>query len=123
MSLRKSPVMTAARLAAHRANALKSTGPKTARGKSWSRLNGLKRGGRSRLFLSFMTTMFCAPPYSVEETAAGILTPEQASHPRYAEMLDLFRDAEMDDEPEFRAPRERWMSPKKTFIQPKLECD
>ena len=48
MSLRKSPTRTPALLAANRANARKSTGPRTARGKSFVRLNALRHGRRSR---------------------------------------------------------------------------
>jgi hypothetical protein len=45
MSLLKSPAMTAAKLAAQRSNARRSTGPRTAPGKSRSRWNALKHGG------------------------------------------------------------------------------
>ena len=45
MSLCKRPTMTPKRLAANAANAQKSTGPRTARGKAISSFNGLK-GGR-----------------------------------------------------------------------------
>jgi hypothetical protein len=45
MSLLKSPVMTAAKLAAQRSNARRSTGPRSAPGKSRSRWNALKHGG------------------------------------------------------------------------------
>ena len=44
MPIRKSPLPTAAALAARRNNALKSTGPKTMRGKARSSLNALKHG-------------------------------------------------------------------------------
>lgn len=44
----KSPLPTPAALAARRANALKSTGPRTARGKAWSCLNALRHGRRAR---------------------------------------------------------------------------
>jgi len=44
MSLRKSPLRTAAFLAAHRRNAWKSTGPRTIKGKLRSSLNALKHG-------------------------------------------------------------------------------
>ena len=44
MSLRESPELTAAQLAAHRANAQHSTGPRTEEGKSRSRLNALRHG-------------------------------------------------------------------------------
>ena len=44
MSLRRSPQLTPAALAARRANALKSTGPRTARGQARAALNALKHG-------------------------------------------------------------------------------
>jgi hypothetical protein len=47
MSLRKSPTLTPASLAARRQNSNKSTGPRTARGKAWSPLNRLRHGARS----------------------------------------------------------------------------
>lgn len=46
--LRKSPKLTPAALAARRANALKSTGPRTDRGKAWSSLNALRDGRRAQ---------------------------------------------------------------------------
>ncbi len=45
MSLRKSPRMTPALLAANHRNARRSTGPRTAAGKQVARFNGLKHGG------------------------------------------------------------------------------
>jgi hypothetical protein len=47
MSLRKSPCLTPASLAARRANALKPTGPPTERGKARVALNALKHGRRT----------------------------------------------------------------------------
>ena len=44
MSLVKSPTMTSAKLAANRSNALKSTGPRTYRGRQRVTLNALKHG-------------------------------------------------------------------------------
>ncbi len=53
MFLRKCPTRTPALLAANRANAQKSTGPRTARGKGQVTLNALKHGGYGgRLFRS-----------------------------------------------------------------------
>jgi hypothetical protein len=43
MSLRKPPTLTAALIASNRRNAKKSTGPGTAPGKAWSRLNRLRK--------------------------------------------------------------------------------
>jgi len=47
VSLRRSPIRSAAFLSANRCNSLKSTGPRTIRGKARSCLNGLKHGERS----------------------------------------------------------------------------
>jgi len=46
--LRKSPTRTEKFLAANRRNALRSTGPRTARGKAWSCLNNFKHGRYAR---------------------------------------------------------------------------
>ena len=46
MSFHRSYRLTPAALEARRANARKSTGPRTARGKAWSCLNALRRGDR-----------------------------------------------------------------------------
>jgi len=48
MSLRKSPQLTPALLAAARQNAQHSTGPRSPAAKQNSKLNGLKHGGRVR---------------------------------------------------------------------------
>jgi hypothetical protein len=48
MPLRRSPVLTPRALAARRANALKSTGPRTDAGKARSCLNALRHGRRAR---------------------------------------------------------------------------
>ncbi|HEV2177235.1 MAG TPA: hypothetical protein VGW33_08540 [Terriglobia bacterium] len=47
MSLRKPPTRTEAFLAAHRSNALKSTGPRTATGKNAIVFNSMRAGSRS----------------------------------------------------------------------------
>ncbi len=93
MSLRKNP-LTPARLEANRRNAQKSTGPRTARGKSQSRLNRLRNGGRSRLYEDLLKALVDAPPCKVLETARAILTPAQVSHPLFAELVRIFCEAE-----------------------------
>ena len=93
MSLRKNP-MTPARLEANRRNSQKSTGPRTARGKSQSRLNRLRGGGRSRLYGDLLNALLDAPPCQVLETARATLTPAQMSHPLFAELVKTFCEAE-----------------------------
>jgi hypothetical protein len=92
MSLRKSPTLTPARLAANWSNAQKSTGPRTAPGKAQSRLNALRTGERSVLFNKFFRAMSNAPVFATDETARAVLTPEQAAHPLFAKAVELFRD-------------------------------
>jgi hypothetical protein len=48
VSLRKSPTLTPALLAACRRNAQKSTGPRTAQGKANTRMNALREAGDVR---------------------------------------------------------------------------
>jgi len=62
MSLRKSPTLTPALLAANRRNARKSTGPRTVRGKAQTRLNALRGGGRSRVRNDLWLALLHAPP-------------------------------------------------------------
>jgi hypothetical protein len=62
MSLLKPRIMTPARLAASRRNALKSTGPRTPRGKAQSRMNLLRGGGRSSAYRNLLRAMVEAPP-------------------------------------------------------------
>ncbi len=94
MSLRKSPTLTPARIEANRRNAKKSTGPRTAQGKSQSRMNGLSTGLHSSFYYDFVMAMVEAPPNSVDKTAAAVLTPEQARHPKVIEMVEVCRWAE-----------------------------
>ena len=96
MSLLKPRLMTPARLAASRRNARKSTGPRTARGKAQSRMNGLRSGWSSPAYHNLWLAMLEAPPCAVEETARALLTPEQAAHPKFAELVDIFRRAEIE---------------------------
>jgi hypothetical protein len=92
MSLLKPRLMTPARLAANRRNARQSTGPRTARGKAQSRMNCLRGGWSSPSFRKLWYALLEAPPgATVDEIARDILTPEQAAHPRFAELLEIFR--------------------------------
>jgi hypothetical protein len=95
--------MTPARLAANWSNAQKSTGPRTARGKAQSRLNALRTGERSALFNKVFQALVDAPIYAIDETARAVLTPEQAAHPLFAQVVALFRDVELGR----RVPSER----------------
>ena len=96
MPLRKPLTMPPARIEANRRNAENSTGPRTARGKAQSRMNGLREGGRSRLYRNRMLTLLDAPPRAVEKTARAALTPEQAAHPLFTERVEMFRQAEIE---------------------------
>jgi hypothetical protein len=93
MSLRKNP-MTPARLQANRRNSQKSTGPRSARGKSQSRMNRLRRGGRSRLYGDLLQALMDAPPCAVLQTARAILTPAQMAHPLFSDLVGIFCQAE-----------------------------
>jgi hypothetical protein len=96
MSLRKPPTMTPARIEANRRNAKKSTGPRTARGKAQSRMNGLRTGDRSALYEDFFLTMLHAPPGAVDQTAQAALNPQLAANHLFAEAVDIFRQAEIE---------------------------
>jgi hypothetical protein len=93
MPLLKPRAMTPARLAANRQNALKSTGPRTARGKAQSRINGLRRGGRSPLYRNFVLAVLDTP-CPVEKMVRAYLTPAEAAHPLFAEFVEAVRWAD-----------------------------
>jgi hypothetical protein len=114
MSLLKPRLLTPARLAANRRNALKSTGPRTARGKAQSRMNALRSGWSSPTYRHLRFALLEAPPFSVDETAQAILTPEQAAHPKFAELVGIFRQAEIEVAAQARQLFGRWKpDPKK----------
>ena len=113
VALRKSPTMTPARLEANRQNARKSTGPRTARGKAYSRLNALKSGVHSPFFTSVLRALDAAPPGGTDAVARMLLTPELAAHPIYAQAMDMFRQADQAVAAEFRTTRLRWENKKK----------
>jgi hypothetical protein len=95
MSLRKSSTLTSARINANRRNAQKTAGPRTARGKAYSRLNRLKRGGSSPVYRNRLRALLEAPPCAVKQTACAVLTVEEAAHPVFREAIEVAREAEM----------------------------
>ena len=86
MSLRKSPTRTPASLAANRANAQKSTVPRTAGGKARARLNRLRHGRRSPLFTRFRTALRENPSRS-RWVSQSLLTLEDTRHLLFAYYL------------------------------------
>ena len=90
MSLLKPRVMTAARRAANRRNALKSTGPRTARGKATSKLNGMRHGHCSPIYRQFWRALLDAPPGTpVATTVRTLLTREETGNPVFADLIDV----------------------------------
>ena len=98
MSLRKSPTLTPALLAANRQNAKKSTGPRTARGKAWSRLNRMRHGGRSQEYSDFLRALLDAPPgpARVAFVARTILASKPVQHPLFTELAEVSIQAEIE---------------------------
>ena len=105
MSLRKPPTLTPALLAANRRNARKSTGPRTRRGKAWSRLNRLKEGWQSREYRDFLTALLDAPPGRVGSAADALLRCQEVQHPLFREAARLAVQIEINLCDEYRASR------------------
>ncbi len=105
MSLRKSPTLTPALLAAARRNGKKSWGPRTARGKAHSRLNALQDGRHSRLRWAIRYALLYAPPGQLGTLARRILTPEMAWHPFLREEVEIAIEAEHQVADSFRLLR------------------
>ena len=87
--MRLKRAVTAARLAANRRSALKSTGPRTPVGKRRSSLNALRKGSRSKATDLFRKVLMRAPFGEVLETADRMMTREQYLH--FENLLELFR--------------------------------
>ena len=94
MSLRKPPTLTPARLAAHRRNALKSTGPHSTRGKAQPRLNGLRRGEGARLYHDVMMLLMETPPHPLEHTLRIILTPKEMRSRLFRGLAGMIHEAD-----------------------------
>jgi len=121
MSLLKPRVMTPARRAANRRSAQQSTGPRTARGKAQSRLNGLRHGFCSPAYRQFWVALLDAPPgCPVATTVCHMLTPAQSCHPVYADLIDVHFEMEMVDRAytqraRRRSAREAWRDPERSL--------
>jgi len=104
MSLRKPPTLTPALLAANRQNAKKSTGPRTPRGKVWSRLNRLRHGGFSAEYSNFYDALLNAPPgpARVALVARAILASKPVQHPLFTELAEVSIQAEIELCPDSR---------------------
>jgi len=99
MSLRKSPRMTPALLQALRLNARKSTGPRTAQGKSQSRMNALRSGRYSPVYKQLSEAIEDAGVGHVQAAAASVLSPAEVRHPVFRravrEALEIDHDVLM----------------------------
>jgi hypothetical protein len=108
VSLRKSPTLTPALLAANRANAGKSTGPRTARGKAISRLNHMQHGMRSPEYINFFQTVMQTPHPRLVTTAVALLSSLPVIHPLFMEMVEMVIDADYANEkPHRRREKQR----------------
>ena len=96
VSLRKSPTLTPALLASNRRNAKKSTGPRTARGKAWSRLNHLQNGLHSLEYMRFLKALTNAPAGRVRVTAEALLATKPAIHHLFREFEEICVQVEID---------------------------
>ena len=112
MSLLKPRILSPAQLAASRANALKSTGPKTARGKAQSRLNALRTGRHSPTYLNLFDVLMDAPPGAICRTAVAALSPEEARHDVFAELVAIFQKADIETSQSF-ARSHAWLEAQK----------
>jgi hypothetical protein len=121
MSLRKSPTLTPALIAANRRNAKKSTGPRTARGKAWSRLNRLRHGARSAEYISLLEALLYAPPGRVGETTQSLLASKPVVHPLFSEIAEVSVQAEIDIYEESRRNRAQRKRENNLFLHSKRE--
>jgi hypothetical protein len=116
VSLRKSPTLTAALIASNRRNAKKSTGPRTAQRKAWSRLNSLRDGWHSPEYISLVKALLDAPPGRVGVTAQALLSSKPALHPLFREIAEISVQAEIDICNESRRQHARRERKKNSFF-------
>jgi hypothetical protein len=81
MSLRKRPALTPKLLAANASNARKSTGPRTRRGKAFSKLNGWKGGRPSKSTYPFPMGENWQPDMSDPDFVRWMLTQMREEYP------------------------------------------
>jgi len=82
-------------LEADRRNGKKSNGPGNRRGKAQSRMNSLRTGARSSIYQDLMWKLMDAPPCGMGWVLRKSLTPEQAAHPLFAQLVWIFCQTEM----------------------------
>ena len=124
VSLRKSPTLTPALLAAHRRNARKSTGPRTVRGKAQTRMNALRTGDRSRLGRNLWRALLNAPPGRVQAWAESLMTPEMAWHQHLRGVAEIVIEAERETGQYYHqlASRQKGTPGGNVFAPTKPEC-
>ena len=106
MSIRLTRTVTAARLAANRRSALKSTGPRTEAGKRRSSLNAVGRGMGSKAMDRFWKVLMTAPVGEILQTADWVMTCEQRL--QCQDLLQLFRSPrDVEDEIRWAKARNR----------------
>jgi hypothetical protein len=89
MSLRKSPVMTSAALAANRRNAQDSTGPRTAAGKARARRNAFKHGRYVASDVSRQTMLALGEdPEEFENLYQNLLRAYEPADPLWAKQVE-----------------------------------
>ncbi len=108
MSLRKSPTLTPALLASNRRNSRKSTGPRTARGKAFSRLNRLRHGQRSPEYVQFFKAVLDAPLGEVGRTVRTFFMSREVIHPMFVEFAETAVRADREICKEFVMRKDGW---------------
>ncbi len=89
MSLRKSPAMTPATLAANRANAEKSTGPRSAAGKARARRNALRHGRHAANQATRQTMLALGEdPEEFESLYQSLLGAYEPADPLWAQLVE-----------------------------------
>jgi len=89
MSLRKSPTVNSAALAANRRNATRSTGPRTAAGKSRARRNALRHGRRAASDVSCETMLALGEnPEEFENLYQTLLRAYEPADPLWAKLVE-----------------------------------